>query len=458
MSEGQNPRVSVCLPVWNGERYLAAAIKSILSQSYHNFELIVSDDSSTDQSLSIINAYALSDGRIKVLAQSDRVGLFNNYNRCIAASAAPIIKFFAQDDLLHSEALSSIVSVFDEYPGIDLLAVDREIIDEAGNKLEVPVASLPKFLEGANLKVLDGLLVAKELLSKVTNFIGEPSAVAIRRAALNKGFDPRFHHVGDMEYWLRILLAGNMFFLDEKLCSFRYHQESKSASNRKNLLTVSDLLRLVRMYESISSNIGVDRSEQLNGLISGVAGWVYFENRQTPFSIADLREETVPRESFGICDNGLEQTAGDRTEALLEELSLFRELTFHTLLSIGTRQNNIWSNPQESNAVIARERHISVLEKELRDMLNSVSWKSTKVLRESNAKIFGLKSDLELSVIPDSRTIDLESYGEITQRQTSYMYYLEDLRRKITKSRSWKLTSPIRIFSGKQQFTPLLNE
>jgi glycosyltransferase involved in cell wall biosynthesis len=98
-----NPRVSICLPVFNGESFLPAAIESVLSQSFSDFELIIVDDCSTDRSLQIIKSYAALDSRIRYSANTEKAGLFGNYNRCIEMSCGEYVKPFAQDDILHSD-------------------------------------------------------------------------------------------------------------------------------------------------------------------------------------------------------------------------------------------------------------------------------------------------------------------------------------------------------------------
>ncbi len=98
------PQVSVCLPVFNGERFLSAAIESTLAQSEPHFELLISDDASTDASWQIIQEYARSERRIKCWQNQSNLGLFKNYNVCMEQASGEYIKLFAQDDLLEPTA------------------------------------------------------------------------------------------------------------------------------------------------------------------------------------------------------------------------------------------------------------------------------------------------------------------------------------------------------------------
>src|SRR5688572_1854444 len=97
--------VSICMPTYNGARYLRSAIESALSQTYPNFELLVVDDGSTDDTLTIAREFARLDSRIKVHQNTKRLGLAGNWNRSIDLAAGEWIKFLFQDDLLHSECV-----------------------------------------------------------------------------------------------------------------------------------------------------------------------------------------------------------------------------------------------------------------------------------------------------------------------------------------------------------------
>ena len=92
------PTVSICLPVYNGERFLREAIESVLAQTYEDYELLISDDLSQDSSLEIAHSYAKRDTRIIVSSNPKNLGLFANYNACQKLASGKYIKPFAQDD------------------------------------------------------------------------------------------------------------------------------------------------------------------------------------------------------------------------------------------------------------------------------------------------------------------------------------------------------------------------
>src|SRR5262249_40381711 len=101
MRQGSSvPTVSICLPVYNGERFLAEAIESVLEQTHRDYELLICDDLSHDSSLEIARTYARYDTRVTVWSNPQRLGLFANYNSSIERATGKYIKLFAQDDLL----------------------------------------------------------------------------------------------------------------------------------------------------------------------------------------------------------------------------------------------------------------------------------------------------------------------------------------------------------------------
>lgn len=84
----EQPEVSICLPVYNGAKYLRQAIESVLAQTYGDFELLVSDDGSSDDSVAIAQEYAAKDERVIAWTNERNLGLFENYNLCIERRGA----------------------------------------------------------------------------------------------------------------------------------------------------------------------------------------------------------------------------------------------------------------------------------------------------------------------------------------------------------------------------------
>ena len=117
MTSGTPPRVSIGLPVFNGERYLARAIDSILGQDFRDLELIICDNASADRTPEICAAYARRDARVRYLRNPRNLGAGPNYDRCFHLARGEYFKWAAHDDRLAPGHLSRTVAALDAAPG-----------------------------------------------------------------------------------------------------------------------------------------------------------------------------------------------------------------------------------------------------------------------------------------------------------------------------------------------------
>jgi len=129
---GSKPRVSIGLPVFNGEKFLPDTLDSILTQTYSDFELIISDNASTDKTGQICQDYAAKDQRISYYRNEENIGAAKNYNRVFELSAAEYFKWSAHDDLCASEFLRRCVETLDADASAVLCHPRTKIIDEHG--------------------------------------------------------------------------------------------------------------------------------------------------------------------------------------------------------------------------------------------------------------------------------------------------------------------------------------
>jgi glycosyltransferase involved in cell wall biosynthesis len=130
------PRVSIGMPVYNGERYLEQAVDSLLAQTFTDFELIISDNASTDGTPAICERYAANDSRVRYYRNDHNRGASWNYNRVYALSRAPYFKQAAHDDLCAPTFLERCVDVLDRDPSVVMAYPRTILIDDDGNELE----------------------------------------------------------------------------------------------------------------------------------------------------------------------------------------------------------------------------------------------------------------------------------------------------------------------------------
>lgn len=133
---GKKPRVSIGLPVYNGEKYLEEAIDSIIAQTFSNFELIIADNASTDRTDEICRAYAARDQRIHYYKQDRNLGAAPNYNFVFEHASGEYFKWAAHDDMLALEYLYKCVKVLDQNPDVVLCFTKAKLIDEYSKYLK----------------------------------------------------------------------------------------------------------------------------------------------------------------------------------------------------------------------------------------------------------------------------------------------------------------------------------
>jgi glycosyltransferase involved in cell wall biosynthesis len=129
------PRVSIGLPVYNGERFLEEALRSLLSQTFTDFELIISDNASTDRTAEICKTHASADSRIRYFRSERNLGLAWNWNRVFALSSGEYFRWSAHDDLVDPRFLAAAVKVLDRDPTAVLCYSHEKFIDEKGQGL-----------------------------------------------------------------------------------------------------------------------------------------------------------------------------------------------------------------------------------------------------------------------------------------------------------------------------------
>jgi glycosyltransferase involved in cell wall biosynthesis len=248
------PAVSICIPACNGAEWIDAAIDSALAQTHTDFELLVVDDRSTDETRERV--LARSDERLRLSGNDSSLGAAANHNRCIELAGGELIKFLHQDDLLYPDCLERMTALFETHPTVGLVFAPRDVIlDEPADPRAVEWARtygslhdgfrrLQAFNRGADL--LDEYLPS--LRGPVYyNWIGEPSAVMARRACFEQvgRFQPRMAQSFDIEMWLRIMAVADVGFVSEPLTAFRHHSRSLSAATARSGGDWLDLLWLL---------------------------------------------------------------------------------------------------------------------------------------------------------------------------------------------------------------------
>ncbi|MEV6977536.1 glycosyltransferase family 2 protein [Kitasatospora sp. NPDC093806] len=131
------PRLSIGLPVYNGEEYLAESLDALLGQTYEDFELVISDNASTDATQDICRRYVAQDSRVRYLRLPRNIGASPNHNRVFAECRGELFKWASHDDLYARDLLKRCVEALDERPDVILAHADQAIVDGDG-RVKVP--------------------------------------------------------------------------------------------------------------------------------------------------------------------------------------------------------------------------------------------------------------------------------------------------------------------------------
>jgi glycosyltransferase involved in cell wall biosynthesis len=233
------PKVSVILPCYNGARWISQAIESILAQTYKDFELIIIDDGSTDNSREIISSY-LYDERVRYIYQEHK-GFSAALNRGIRESRGEFIGFLGQDDLYMPNKLQIQVKYFNVHKDVNLVHSNYCFIDSSGRIIGVSNIKIPKF--SSRRKLIEYIFI--------NNFIGFETVLVKRRCFDEVGlFDERMAGFSDHDMWLRIAGEFNIAYINSVLVKKREHglQFSKVALEKCSLDEFLLTIKAIKRY------------------------------------------------------------------------------------------------------------------------------------------------------------------------------------------------------------------
>jgi glycosyltransferase involved in cell wall biosynthesis len=225
------PKVSVCVPLYNGERYLAETLSSIVIQQGVELEIVISDDGSGDRSMEIAGNFAERYPQLhwNILSSDSRLGMADNWNACIRAATGDFVKVMGQDDVLYPDALASQAAHLENNPSVSLVVSGCDIISGAGRK----IFTRPR---KRGHGIYPGGEVANDCLRHRANLVGEPVTVMARRQDVMRlgGFSSDHRYYIDLDLWLRLLKLGDCAVIADSQCAFRIHGKAVSSSSQKS--------------------------------------------------------------------------------------------------------------------------------------------------------------------------------------------------------------------------------
>lgn len=243
-STQHSPLLSIGLPVYNGERYLAEILDCFLTQTFQDFEIIVCDNASNDQTAAICRAFRERDPRVRYHRNAKNLGAIPNFNKVFELSTTPLFKWIAHDDLYHPRYLESCVRILDENPDVILAHSRTTFVDDRGEPFPVdPATGCYVDPRTGITQTADSPMVADspvaisrfwQVLSGAcwgTHMFGVIRREALRRTRLIPNFSG-----GDRAMLAELALLGRFQCSNEVLFSKRFHEDASCHLNEKELL------------------------------------------------------------------------------------------------------------------------------------------------------------------------------------------------------------------------------
>jgi glycosyltransferase involved in cell wall biosynthesis len=234
---GNAPRVSVVIPAWENAPFIAATMRSVLAQTFTDFELVVADHGSADRTWEILQGFA-HDERVRLLRTPPGGGAERNWNRVTRAARGELVKLVCGDDLLAPQCLATQVAAYDAHRGgphgsgdatgaeVVMVASARDVIDASGRAV----------VRRHGLRGLTGRVPGHEAIRRSvvrgTNIFGEPCCVLVRRSVLEDvgGWHGNPGFMIDQATYCRVLLRGDLVVAPGSLAAFRLSSTQLSVS------------------------------------------------------------------------------------------------------------------------------------------------------------------------------------------------------------------------------------
>ena len=223
----RKPLVSVCIPTYNYGRFLSDCIESVLAQSLNDWEMLIYDDCSTDNTVEVVQSYSWKDPRVKFLKNKKRLGMNANLKRVADAGIGKYLKILCSDDWLAPNYLEHLCELMEKYPNV-VLATSAEVhCNDKGVPLKV------QFLFGKPVSVIPGESML-DRMAKGSGFGGN-SSFLIRASVYRDvgGYDSSCNYAADYDLAARLCRGGDYIHVDEPLFYGRAHSESSSSNEPK---------------------------------------------------------------------------------------------------------------------------------------------------------------------------------------------------------------------------------
>lgn len=224
------PLVSICIPVFNGEKYINETMDCVLGQTYKNIEVIISDNCSTDRTIELIKNY--NDARVKIFSNEKNMGIKYNYLKVFTYATGKYLMFMGADDGMALTTIEKEVAILEDerYKDVSLVNGYVSIINDESKQVY-----LKKFIFGTGL--FSSYWAIRSNFLYGSNILGEPNGALFKKEHYDKIPEPKFEKGNnwtfDLDMLLELLLQGKLYVIPEPLGKFRISAQSTSNKELK---------------------------------------------------------------------------------------------------------------------------------------------------------------------------------------------------------------------------------
>lgn len=278
-------KINILMATYNGRRYVAKQVESILNQTYSDFRLIISDDCSTDSTLKILEEYEAKDRRVEIFRQGENSGIVNNFEFLISKVRSEYFMFADQDDIWEPDKIEKSIKKM-EAEDLDLVYTDLEVVDSRLKQIA------PSYW---TLKGLDYRIKKYNNFESLylNNFV-TGCTMLVKSKWINDFLPlPKNNKYVLHDYWISLIVSqsGKIGYLDEPTVKYRQHSNNKIGSKTKSeeLETLEDVRNLfidvkIKHFETFIKNEKVFKSEEIKLLNREARD--YYESLKTVKSIS----------------------------------------------------------------------------------------------------------------------------------------------------------------------------
>jgi glycosyltransferase involved in cell wall biosynthesis/SAM-dependent methyltransferase len=422
------PKVSVIIPSYNHEKYVAETIQSVLDQTYQDFEIVITDDGSTDGTVAEIRKF--TDPRIRLFVFEKNQGASVAVNKCIAEAKGEYVALINSDDVFVPHKLEEQVKFLDEHPKIVAVFGYAQIIDEDGHDFTDKSHFYYNVFTQPNRTRYEWL----NHFFYHGNCLCHPS-VLIRKFCYNEVglFNPRYANIPDFDFWIRLCMKYEIYIIPENLVKFRILKNTSNVSVSKPETVrryYFELLQVMRNY------LKIEEKEDLLRIFPELSKYdTDIDDDLIPYFIARLALDLERRPVYHFL--GIEILSNMLADnKLAEKLESQLQFTFRDFIKITGEYDsfNIVEMRQCAQKISETQTKLSALEQQL---------------PEKDQQLAQLdKQAAELSKKLDSNKQEL---GRLRQRLTAVEKQNAEKAARIddlVNSLSWKVTRPLRFLYG----------